>query len=44
MMKYAKTIFNVASGNLLEMYDFMLYGLYAPYIAHALKQRKDFPS
>lgn len=28
-----KTIFSVTSGNFFEMYDFMVYGLYASYIA-----------
>lgn len=31
--KDAKTIFSVASGNFLEMYDFAVYGFYASYIA-----------
>ncbi|RDS79192.1 MFS transporter [Dyella monticola] len=30
-----KAILRVVSGNFLEMYDFMVYGYYAPYIAHA---------
>lgn len=29
----AKTIFSVASGNFLEMYDFAVYGFYAAFIA-----------
>lgn len=29
----AKAIFRVASGNFLEMYDFAIYGFYAPFIA-----------
>jgi MFS family permease len=35
----ARAILRVASGNLLEMYDFMIYGYYAPQIAGAF-----FPS
>ena len=31
--KDAKTIFSVASGNFLEMYDFAVYGFYAAFIA-----------
>lgn len=31
--KDVKAIFSVASGNFLEMYDFMVYGFYAAYIA-----------
>ncbi|WP_276883861.1 MFS transporter [Campylobacter cuniculorum] len=31
--KDAKAIFRVASGNFLEMYDFAVYGFYAPFIA-----------
>ena len=30
-----KAIFRVVSGNFLEMYDFMVYGYYAPAIARA---------
>ncbi|MDE1917983.1 MAG: MFS transporter [Sphingomonadales bacterium] len=30
-----KSIFIVASGNFLEMFDFMVFGYYATYIAHA---------
>lgn len=29
----ARTIFNVTSGNFLEMYDFMVFGYYASAIA-----------
>ena len=29
----ARTIFNVTSGNFLEMYDFMVFGYYATAIA-----------
>ncbi|PAF48383.1 citrate-proton symporter [Helicobacter sp. 12S02634-8] len=32
-MKDAKSIFRVASGNFLEMYDFAVYGFYASFIA-----------
>jgi MFS family permease len=35
----AASIFRVASGNFLEMYDFMVYAYYASYIAHDI-----FPS
>ena len=35
----ARSIFRVASGNFLEMYDFMVYAYYASYIAHDI-----FPS
>jgi hypothetical protein len=30
-----KSVARVASGNFLEMYDFMIYGYYAPAIGHA---------
>ncbi|MCE3038483.1 tricarballylate/proton symporter TcuC [Helicobacter anatolicus] len=32
-IKYAKQIFQVGSGNFLEMYDYMIFGLYASIIA-----------
>src|SRR6202051_327330 len=32
-------VIRVSSGNFLEMYDFMVYAYYAPYIAHEI-----FPS
>lgn len=32
---YVKSIFQAASGNFLEMYDFFIYGFYAQYIAKA---------
>jgi metabolite-proton symporter len=35
----ARSIIRVSSGNFLEMYDFMVYAYYAPYIAHDI-----FPS
>ena len=30
-----RRVIRVSSGNFLEMYDFMVYGYYATYIAHA---------
>lgn len=33
MMRRAHNVFNVAVGNFFEMYDFMVFGLYASYIA-----------
>lgn len=33
MMRRAQNVFNVAVGNFFEMYDFMVLGLYASYIA-----------
>ena len=32
-MNKFKAVLNVASGNFFEMYDFMVYGIYAPIIA-----------
>jgi MFS family permease len=32
-MSKIKSIFSVTSGNFFEMYDFMVYGIYASYIA-----------
>src|ERR1700719_5139548 len=34
-----RSVIRVSSGNFLEMYDFMVYAYYAPYIAHEI-----FPS
>src|SRR4051794_28415752 len=35
VLRHAKSIAIVASGNFLEMYDFMVFGYYAPAIAKA---------
>jgi MHS family citrate/tricarballylate:H+ symporter-like MFS transporter len=38
-LEKVKTVLRVTSGNFLEMYDFFLFGIYAPQISHAF-----FPS
>jgi MFS family permease len=39
--RLGKAVALVCSGNFFEMYDFMVFGLYAPYIAHAFFPSKD---
>jgi MHS family citrate/tricarballylate:H+ symporter-like MFS transporter len=39
--KAIATVLRVTSGNFLEMFDFFLYGFYAPHIAHAFFPNKD---
>ncbi|EFC32075.1 hypothetical protein C414_000420007 [Campylobacter jejuni subsp. jejuni 414] len=40
----AKTIFSVASGNFLEMYDFAVYGFYAAFIAKVFFPAQSYES